>query len=40
MLTKGDVLAAMGKIQNAYGSAEKLNTDLMGPSGKRMSEVS
>jgi hypothetical protein len=24
MLTKGDVLKAMGKIKNAYGSAEKM----------------
>lgn len=40
MLTKGDVLLAMGQIKNAYGSAEKLSTDIMGPSGKRASEVS
>jgi hypothetical protein len=40
MLTKGDVLLAVGKIKNAYGSAEKLNLDIMGPSGKRKSEVS
>ena len=40
MLTKGDVLVAMGKITNAYGSAEKLNMDVMGASGKRASEVS
>lgn len=39
MLTKGDVLKALGKIQNAYGSAEKLMTDHLGPSGKRASEV-
>lgn len=38
MLTKGDVLLALGKIQNAWGSAEKLNMDIMGPSGKRKSE--
>ena len=38
MLTKGDVLAAMGKVSNPYGSAEKLLTDPMGPSGKRKSE--
>ena len=38
MLTKGDVLVAIGQLQNPYGSAEKLNTDLMGPSGKRVSE--
>ncbi|OCF57616.1 pyruvate dehydrogenase X component [Kwoniella mangroviensis CBS 10435] len=40
MLTKGDVLLALGKVKNAYGSAEKLNLDVMGPSGKRASEVS
>lgn len=39
MLTKGDVLVAIGKIKNPYGSAEKLTTDLMGPSGKRASEA-
>lgn len=39
MLTKGDVLLALGKIQNSWGSAEKLNLDIMGPSGKRKSEV-
>ncbi|OCF32721.1 pyruvate dehydrogenase X component [Kwoniella heveanensis BCC8398] len=39
MLTKGDVLLALGKIKNAYGSAEKLNLDIMGPSGKRLSEA-
>lgn len=39
-MTKGDVLLAVGKIKNAYGSAEKLNLDIMGPSGKRKSEVS
>jgi hypothetical protein len=39
MLTKGDVLKAMGKIQNAWGSAEKMNTDHLGPSGRRASEV-
>ncbi|WVW85436.1 hypothetical protein I302_107474 [Kwoniella bestiolae CBS 10118] len=38
MLTKGDVLLALGKVKNAYGSAEKLNLDVMGPSGKRASE--
>jgi hypothetical protein len=38
MLTKGDVLVAIGQLKNPYGSAEKLNTDLMGPSGKRVSE--
>ncbi|WVQ79724.1 hypothetical protein IAT38_001824 [Cryptococcus sp. DSM 104549] len=38
MLTKGDVLLALGKIKSAYGSAEKLNVDVMGPSGKRASE--
>lgn len=39
MLTKGDVLVALGKIKNSWGSAEKLNLDVMGPSGKRKSEV-
>jgi len=39
MLTKGDVLVAMGKIKNVYGSAEKMYTDPIGPSGKRASEV-
>jgi hypothetical protein len=39
MLTKGDVLLALGKVKNAWGSAEKLNMDVMGPSGKRKSEV-
>mgnify|MGYP002718862589 CR=1 FL=1 len=38
MLTKGDVLLALGKVKNAWGSAEKLNLDVMGPSGKRKSE--
>lgn len=38
MLTKGDVLAAMGKISNPYGSAEKMIKDPMGASGKRASE--
>lgn len=38
MLTKGDVLKATGKIQNAWGSAEKLSTDPLGPSGRRASE--
>ncbi|RXK36965.1 hypothetical protein M231_05799 [Tremella mesenterica] len=40
MITKGDVLVALGKINNPYGSAEKLITDVMGPSGKRASEAS
>ena len=40
MLTKGDVLKAMGAVKSAYGSAEKLVTDILGPSGKRASEVS
>ncbi len=40
MLTKGDVLFAMGQIKNAYGSAEKINLDIMGSSGHRASEVS
>lgn len=39
MLTKGDVLLALGKVKNRYGSAEKLNVDVMGPSGKRLSEA-
>ena len=39
MLTKGDVLVALGKIKNAYGSAEKMYTDPLGPSGRRASEV-
>ncbi|ORX38357.1 hypothetical protein BD324DRAFT_588688 [Kockovaella imperatae] len=39
MLTKGDVLLALGKIKSAFGSAEKLSTDIMGPSGKRKSEA-
>ncbi|AFR96732.2 pyruvate dehydrogenase X component [Cryptococcus neoformans C23] len=38
MLTKGDVLLALGKVKNRYGSAEKYNVDVMGPSGKRLSE--
>ncbi|RSH82283.1 hypothetical protein EHS25_005993 [Saitozyma podzolica] len=38
MLTKGDVLVALGKLKNPFGSAEKLNTDILGPSGKRASE--
>lgn len=38
MLTKGDVLHALGKVKNRYGSAEKYNVDVMGPSGKRLSE--
>ncbi|WWC71398.1 uncharacterized protein I206_105353 [Kwoniella pini CBS 10737] len=38
MLTKGDVLLALGKVKNAFGSAEKLNLDILGPSGKRLSE--
>lgn len=38
MLTKGDVLLALGKVKNRYGSAEKFNVDVMGPSGKRLSE--
>jgi hypothetical protein len=39
MLTKGDVLKAMGQIKSAYGSAEKMYNDPLGPSGKRASEV-
>ncbi|KAK8854638.1 hypothetical protein IAR55_003377 [Kwoniella newhampshirensis] len=38
MLTKGDVLLALGKVKSAYGSAEKLNLDVLGPGGKRASE--
>jgi hypothetical protein len=37
MLTKGDVLVALGKLSNPYGSAEKL-ADPMGASGRRASE--
>lgn len=40
MLTKGDVLVALGQLKNPWGSAEKLNMDIMGASGKRKSEVS
>lgn len=40
MLTKGDVLFALGKISNPYGSAEKLLTDPILPGGRRASEVS
>jgi hypothetical protein len=40
MLTKGDVLVALGKIKSVWGSAEKLNTDPLGASGRRASEVS
>lgn len=40
MLTKGDVLKALGKVNNVYGSAEKLNLAVMGPSGVRKGEVS
>ena len=39
MLTKGDALLALGQIKNAFGSAEKINLDMLGPSGKRKSEV-
>ncbi|KAL7422457.1 pyridoxine biosynthesis protein [Cryptotrichosporon argae] len=38
MLTKGDVLVALGKLKNPWGSAEKLTIDVLGPSGKRASE--
>lgn len=38
MLTTGDVLFALGKIKNPYGSAEKLFTDPMLPGGRRASE--
>ncbi|KAK4689160.1 hypothetical protein P7C73_g934, partial [Tremellales sp. Uapishka_1] len=38
-LTKGDVLLATGKIKSAWGSAEKLNLDIMGPSGVRKGEA-
>lgn len=37
MLTKGDVLVALGKLDNPFGSAEKL-ADPMGASGRRASE--
>lgn len=37
-ITRGDILAALGKIKSPYGSAEKYNTDPMGPSGRRKSE--
>ncbi|KAL1405824.1 pyridoxine biosynthesis protein [Vanrija albida] len=37
-ITKGDVLAAEGKVKNPFGSAEKLVTDPIGPSGLRASE--
>lgn len=39
MLTKGDVLKALGKISSAWGTAEKLSTDKLGASGRRASEV-
>ena len=39
MLTKGDVLVALGQVKSPYGSAEKMSTDILGPSGKRKSEV-
>lgn len=38
ILTRGDVLAALGKIPNPWGSAEKMMTDPVGPNGKRASE--
>lgn len=40
MLTKGDVLVAIGKISKPFASAQELTLDVMGPSGKRKSEVS
>ena len=40
MLTKGDVLLALGQISNAYGSAQEITLDVMGSSGRRASEVS
>ena len=39
MLTKGDVLLALGQIKSAFGSAENMTLDVMGPSGRRASEV-
>ena len=39
MLTKGDVLLALGRIKSAFGSAENMTLDIMGPSGRRASEV-
>ncbi|CAD6568421.1 MAG: hypothetical protein TREMPRED_004535 [Tremellales sp. Tagirdzhanova-0007] len=38
MLTKGDVLLALGRIKSAFGSAENMTLDIMGPSGRRASE--
>ena len=40
MLLKGDVLKALGKVKNAFGSAEQLNFAVMGASGVRRGEVS
>lgn len=41
MLTKGDVLFALGKITSARGSAEKMApTKVGGPDAKKAGEVS
>jgi hypothetical protein len=40
ILTKGDILAAEGKIKSPYGSAASILEHPMGPSGKRANEVS
>lgn len=37
-ITRGDILAALGKIDSPYGTAVKYNTDPLGPSGRRKSE--
>lgn len=37
-ITRGDVLAALGKIKSPYGTAEKYHTDPIGASGRRKSE--
>ncbi|GMK59653.1 hypothetical protein CspeluHIS016_0802590 [Cutaneotrichosporon spelunceum] len=38
MLTRGDILAAEGKIKSAYGSAASLLSNPMGASGKRAND--
>lgn len=38
-ITKGDVLAAEGVVKSPFGSAQKLLTDTVGPSGLKASEV-
>lgn len=40
MLTRGDVLAALGKISSPYGSAAGVVDNPMGASGKRANDVS